>query len=351
MSEAFVPRRGLRGGHLQTLAGHFLPRRNLLPAAEGRLFTVDEGVQVRCDCHWQQERSAAVTIVIVHGLEGSSESSYVIGTGSKAWAAGMNVVRMNLRNCGGTEGLAPTLYHSGLSGDVGAVVNELITRDRLPQVAIAGFSMGGNLVLKLAGEWGSAAPREVEAFAAVCPGMDLAASAAELHRASNRIYEWRFLLSLWCSMGRKAQLFPEIFQRPGWRALRSLRDFDDEVTARYCGFANAADYYARASASPLVPKIAVPTLVIHSEDDPFVLILPETRAALRANWNVRFIETKHGGHCAFIEKANGCDGRWAERQIIEFFRNITLRQTLDGPPASNGIINLRAGDGAVVSGQ
>ena len=125
MSDAFVPRRGLRGGHRQTLAGHFLPRRNLLPAPERRLFTVEEGVQVRCDCHWQQERGAAVTIVIVHGLEGSSESSYVIGTGSKAWAAGMNVVRMNLRNCGCTEGLAPTLYHSGLSGDVGAVVNEL----------------------------------------------------------------------------------------------------------------------------------------------------------------------------------------------------------------------------------
>ena len=325
MSDAFVPRRGLRGGHRQTLAGHFLPRRNLLPAPERRLFTVEEGVQVGCDCHWQKERGAAATIVIVHGLEGSSESTYVIGTGNKAWAAGMNVVRMNVRTCGGTERLAPTLYHSGLSSDVGAVVNELISKDRLEQVAIAGFSMGGNLVLKLAGEWGSAAPREVAAFAAVCPGMDLAASAAELHRPSNRIYEWRFLLSLWRSMGRKVRRFPEIFQRPKWRALRSLRDFDDKVTARYCGFANAADYYARASASPLAPRIAVPTLVIHSEDDPFVIMLPETRAALRANPKVQFVETEHGGHCAFVGEANGYDGRWAERQIVEFFREITHR--------------------------
>ncbi len=320
--DGFIPRRGLRGGHRQTLAGHFLPRRNLLPEPQRRLFCVDQGVQVRCDCHWQADRGAALTLVLVHGLEGSSESNYVIGTGSKAWAAGMNVVRMNVRNCGGTEKLAPTLYHSGLSGDIGAVVNELIATDGLPRIAIAGFSMGGNQVLKLAGEWGADAPRPVKAFAAVCPGMDLAASAAALHSWSNRIYEWRFLLSLWRSMGRKARLFPEIFRRPRWRALRSIRDFDDEVTSRYCGFTCADDYYERASASPLVARIAVPTLVIHADDDPFVRILPPTRAALQQNPQVRLIETEHGGHCAFVAETNGGDGRWAEHQIIQFFREI-----------------------------
>jgi predicted alpha/beta-fold hydrolase len=318
----FVPRRGLRGGHRQTLAGHFLPRQNLLPEPERRLLTVEEGVQVRCDCHWQPERAAAMTVVIVHGLEGSSESPYVIGTGNKAWAAGMNVVRMNVRNCGGTEHLAPTLYHSGLSCDVGAVVHELIAKDGLARVGIAGFSMGGNLVLKLAGEWGSAAPRQVKAFAAVCPGMDLAVSAAELHRPGNRIYEWRFLLSLWRSVRRKARLFPEIFRRPPWRALRSLREFDNQVTARYCGFASADDYYARASASPLVGRIARPTLVIHANDDPFVKILPETLAALQANPCVQLVLTEHGGHCAFVGEANEYDGRWAERRMVEFFARV-----------------------------
>ena len=321
-TDDFVPRRGLRGGHVQTLAGHFLPRQNLLPEPEPRLFTVEEGVQVRCDCHWQPERAAAMTAVIVHGLEGSSESTYVIGTGNKAWAAGMNVVRMNVRNCGGTEHLAPTLYHSGLSCDLGAVVNELIAKDGLARVGVAGFSMGGNLVLKLAGEWGSAAPREVKAFAAVCPGMDLAVSARELHRPWNRIYEWRFLLSLWRSVRRKARLFPAIFRRPPWRAWRSLREFDNEVTARYCGFASAEDYYLRASASPLVARIAVPTLVIHANDDPFVKILPETRAELQANPCLQLVVTEHGGHCAFVGEANGYDGRWAERRIVEFFARV-----------------------------
>ncbi len=166
---------------------------------------------------------------------------------------------------------------------------------------------------------GQRAPREVVAFAAVCPGMDLAASAAELHRLSNRIYELRFLWSLWRSMGRKAQLFPDIYQRPGLRVLRSIREFDDEVTARYCGFAGADDYYARASASPLVPRIAVPTLVIHANDDPFIRILPQTEAALHANPHVRYVVTDTGGHCGFVAPADGYDGRWAERQIVEFF--------------------------------
>src|SRR6266849_6012680 len=125
---AFVPRRWLRNGHAQTLAGNFLPRVNLLPPEEQRIFEIRQSqpeehrTAVMCLCHWQQNRHSAPTVVIVHGLEGSADSQYVVGTGSKAWAAGMNVVRMNMRNCGGTESLAPTLYHSGMSGDVDAIL-------------------------------------------------------------------------------------------------------------------------------------------------------------------------------------------------------------------------------------
>ncbi|MGI9102601.1 MAG: YheT family hydrolase [Terriglobales bacterium] len=318
--DVFVPRRGLRGGHLQTLAGHFLRPRNLLPQPERRLFQMEEGAQVRCECNWQPERAAVPTAVIVHGLEGSSESSYVVGTANKAWAAAMNVVRMNVRNCGGTEALAPTLYHSGLSADIGVIVQELIARDGLPRIALVGFSMGGNQVLKLAGEWGDKAPREVRAIAAVCPGMDLAASATALHRPANRIYEMRFLLSLRAAMKRKSKLFPGRYHRPSLHTLRSIRHFDNEITSRYCGFTDAEDYYARASASPLVGRITVPTLVIHSKDDPFVRLTPPTRAALLANPKVRLIEPAHGGHCGFVGEPDGDDGRWAERRLVEFFR-------------------------------
>ena len=314
-----MPRRYVRNGHLQTLVSHFLGRDSHLPAAEARVFRVAEGIQVRCDCHWQAHRSAALTVVLVHGLEGSTSSQYIVGTADKAYAAGMNVVRMNVRGCGGTEALGASLYHSGLCGDVGEVVRELIAVDALPRIAIAGFSMGGNMALKLAGEWGSDAPPQVRAIAAVSPGMDLSASADALHLRGNRIYELRFLVSLWRSLRRKARLFPQSYRMPPRRCLRSIRDFDDVVTAPAFGFQSAEDYYTRASATPLVGRISIPTLVIHSWDDPFVRLLPSTLAALRANPKVTVLATAHGGHCGFLADANGYDGRWAERRIVEFF--------------------------------
>jgi predicted alpha/beta-fold hydrolase len=259
-------------------------------------------------------------VIIVHGLEGSVESQYVIGTGSKAWAAGMNVVRMNMRNCGNTEALSPTLYHSGLSADVGAVAEELSREDALEHIAIVGFSMGGNLALKLAGEWGAHAPPQVKAFAAVSPAMDLAASADALHRWSNRIYEWKFLLGLRSRYRRKAGLFPDRYDLTQAKWYSSIREFDDQVTARYEGFTGADDYYARSSASRVAEQIRVPTLIIHSLDDPFIRLLPETRVKLVENPAVRLIETQHGGHCAFLAEASGYDGRWAEKTLVEFLR-------------------------------
>src|SRR5581483_9510807 len=153
----------------------------------------------------------SLTVVIVHGLEGSSESAYVIGTANKAWDAGMNVVRMNIRNCGGTERLCPTLYHSGLSADVGEVARTVIATEHLESIALVGFSMGGNQVLKLAGEWGADAPPQLRAVAAVSPGVDLGASADAIHRWTNRIYEWNFLWNLKRSVRRKALAFPGKF--------------------------------------------------------------------------------------------------------------------------------------------
>ena len=303
-----------------TLAGNFLPRKSSLPEPEEQLFQVEEDIQVLCDCHWQPEPAGRGTVLIVHGLEGSSESQYVIGTGSKAWNAGMNVVRMNMRNCGGTDHLTPTLYHSGLSGDVGAVLRALVEQKKLTRVALVGYSMGGNLVLKLAGDWGrdNATPPELKGLAAVSPAADLAPSADAMHEPANRIYEYKFLINLMRRIRRKAELFPELYKMPA-RWPRTIREFDDVVTAPYCGFTGADDYYDRAAAARVVNKIAVPTLIIHALDDPFIRMLPETRATILANPNITLLETEHGGHCAFLAQPNGYDGRWAERQMINFF--------------------------------
>lgn len=243
------------------------------------------------------------------------------GVARHALAAGMNVVLMNQRNCGGMDHCAPTLYNSSLSADVAAVVQNVLQDDRVSKFALVGFSMGGNLVLKLAGEWGNEAPKELRAVAAVCPAMDLAASADALHMPSNRIYEYYFLLQLFRRIRTKARHFPNFIDLSRLRGVTSLRLFDDRITAYYCGFTGADDYYARAAAANVVDRIAIPTLILHAANDPFIRVLPQTRQRISQNPNITYIETADGGHCAFVGVRNGNpedDGRWAEREVVEF---------------------------------
>jgi uncharacterized protein len=316
----FRPRRGLRGGHVQTIASLFLRRRMVLPASEQRLIEVEPGAKILCHCHWQADRTNALTALLVHGLEGSSESGYMLGIAEKGLAAGMNVVRMNQRNCGGTEGLSPTLYHSGRSADLAAVAESLIRNDKISRLALVGFSMGGNLVLKLAGEWGREGPAEFRTVVAVCPAVDLAASADALHVRGNRIYEQYFLVQLRRRLREKARLFPEVFDPMRLQGVKTLREFDDKITAHYCGFEGATDYYARSAAANVVDRIAVPAFILHAANDPFIRILPQTREKIVSNPNITFVETEDGGHCSFIADRDGYDGHWAERQVVEFLR-------------------------------
>jgi uncharacterized protein len=300
-----------------------------LPAGEPRFFEVEPASsggsrsQVRGDCHWQKAPREHPTLVLLHGLEGSSESAYMLGTAEKAWVAGFNVVRLNQRNCGGTEGLSPTLYHSGMSGDIRAVVLELIGRDQLPQIFAAGFSMGGNLVLKMAGEFGDTAPAEVRGLVAIAPAFDLAACADALAEPGNFLYERHFVRRLKERMRRKVRLFPQQFPIDGMAGIRSVRDFDEQITARFCGFAGAADYYAQSSARQLLANIHRPTLIVTAADDPFVPIATFADAALRANGNITLVAPPHGGHCAFISSESGEGRFWVEARIVEFCKQHT----------------------------
>lgn len=306
---------------MQTLASFFMSRRFALRPAEERCIEVEPGVRILCHCHWQPNPESALTIIIVHGLEGSSDSQYMLGIAEKGMAAGMNVVRMNQRNCGGTEAFSPTLYHSGRSRDIAAVAENLISAHKLSRLALAGFSMGGNLVMKLAGEWGKEAPSQLRAVAAVCPALDLAPSADALHLPANRVYEAYFVWKLRRRLAGKARLFPGTFDTARLRGVTTLRDFDDRITAYYSGFTGADDYYARASASNVVDRVSVPTLILHAANDPFIRILPETRQKISANPQITFLETKDGGHCAFLADRDGNDGHWAENRILEFLRH------------------------------
>jgi len=316
----FEPRWGLKNGHLQTIIGNYLPRPPFPLLSNEETVEVDpaDGSRVLCHCDWQPEpeRATRLTVLLVHGLEGSSNSRYIQGIAARAWVAGCNVIRMNMRNCADTDELSPTLYHSGLSGDVGAVVEHYARLNGLGRVALVGYSMGGNLVLKLAGEWGNRPP--LCAVAAVCPAIDLAAGSDALHEPANRAYEWHFLRGLMRRFRRKAALFPSRYDAGSIGPIRSLRDFDDKIVARYCGFRDADDYYYRAASARVVDRIAVPTLILHALDDPFIRLCAETRAALLANPHIALVETRYGGHCAYLCGDRGDEIHWAEAAVMRF---------------------------------
>jgi uncharacterized protein len=321
----FRPRRGVRNGDLQTLLANFLPRRIELPAPESTIVEVDPATQSRilCHCNWQPEplRSERMTLLLVHGLEGSSQSQYMLGNADKAWRTGWNVIRMNMRNCGGTETLSPTLYHSGLSCDVRAVAEFFAERFHLKHMAWAGYSMGGNMVLKAAGEFGETAPSWLRAVVGVSPVVDMQPSADALHDLRNRAYEWNFLRNMLRRYRRKAELLPEQFSLANCKRGYSIRTYDEYIVAPNCDFLGADDYYDRAASARVIDRIAVPTLILHALDDPFIRILPETREKISANPHIAFIETQHGGHCGFLTSATEPDdGYWAETRLQAFIR-------------------------------
>ncbi|HEX2729724.1 MAG TPA: alpha/beta fold hydrolase [Rubrobacteraceae bacterium] len=319
----FRPHPLFRGGHAQTVAGWAWPRRFRAPAAdEARLFEVEPGVRVLARCRWHEDRGPRTTLVLLHGLGGSADAPYMLGAALLAYQAGVNVVRLNQRNCGGTEHLTPTLYHSGMSGDLAAVVRELAERDGLSRIVLAGFSMGGNLTLKMAGEMGESPPPELLGVCAVSPALDLSATVGNLERPANRPYQWLFARGLRRLVERKKELFPQLYDVRGLARLRTIRDFDEIYTAPHGGFAGAEDYYARSSALSRVPRIGVPTLIVHAQDDPLVPFGPLLTQQVSGNPRVTLAAPRHGGHVAFVS-ADARERFWAEKHLVSYCLHVS----------------------------
>ncbi len=333
----FEPHRIAQNGHTQTFAGALWPRSYQRDPrlVETRLVEVAPGARVRIRCAWQPKPLQCPTVLLVHGLEGSDESRYILGSADKAFAAGWNAVRMNLRNCGGTEELSTTLYHSGMSSDLAMVLRLLVEQEGLPAVAVVGFSLGGNLVLKLAGELGRDAPEALLAIAAVSPAVDLSACAAMLERPQNGFYQRRFVRSLRARIRLKNRLVPGSLDVGRLRGLRSVRDYDDRYIAPLFGFADAEDYYERATSRHVLGDISIPTLVIHADDDPFVVLTERARAPLESNRRVRVIRTQRGGHVAFVSRRDSRDGAddafWAENRVVEFINLMAYNRARSRP--------------------
>ena len=302
-----------------TLYAWARPRRfPSLPAPEPRVFDVAPDARVLAHCHWQPRLHERPTVVLFHGLEGSSDAHYMTGMADKAWARGFNVVRLNQRNCGRTEHLSRGLYHSGLTADPLAVLTELRDRDGLRAFGLAGYSLGGNLALKLAGELGAEGFPELKACCAVSPVIELDQCVAAIERRENRIYEWNFCRNLQDRMRRKASAFPGDFDLTGLWKIWSIRAFDERYTAPHHGFDGASDYYHRASAMRVIDRVARPALILSAADDPFVPPHIFQVPAVHSNPHITTIVSDAGGHCAFVGEEEGDDGYWAETQVMDF---------------------------------
>lgn len=307
-----------------------------LPDAVVRHFDVAPDARVLAHCHWQSHASAHPTLLVLHGLEGSSEAHYMRGIAAKAWARGFNVVRLNQRNCGGTEHLSRGLYHSGLTADPLFVLRELIDRDKLPRIAIAGYSLGGNLALKLAGELGTTAPSELVSVCGVSPVIELESCVRAIERRQNFVYQLNFVRNLRGRMRRKARAFPGVWDLTPLPRIWTIREFDERYTAPHHGFDGASDYYHRASAMRVIDRIAIPALIVTAEDDPFVPADPFRDSRVTTNPHITTIVTSHGGHCGFVGPPNGYDGYWAEQMIVDFVTSVmanTSGGSRDGVPS------------------
>ena len=324
-SKPFVPHRFFRQGDAQTIGAHFWPGRfrpRDLSEDEERLFSIGPDTQVRARIRWQANRAEHPTLVVWHGMEGSITSGYMLTTANKAFRAGFNVVRVNFRNCGETEHLSPHLYHGGLTEDLRIVIDELITQDHLAHLSIAGFSLGGNMVLKLAGEYGESPPPELKAVCAISPSIDLRAGSDLLKQRRNWIYQTDFLRRLKDRIRVKARLFPDRYETAALSDIRTIEQFDNHYVAPAFGFADADDYYAQASSRPLISRIRIPTLIIHAEDDPFIPFEPISDPSIAANPYVLLLATERGGHVAFLSNTRGEERFWAESRLVEFCRMI-----------------------------
>jgi uncharacterized protein len=322
----FIPHRRLGNGHVMTIYAWAKPRRfDRLAPRENRFFDTEADTRVLAHCYWQAERSRHPMLLALHGLEGSSEAHYMRGIAAKAFARGFSVILLNQRNCGGTEALCAGLYHSGLTADARHVMDEVARTDGIDRIVVAGYSLGGNLALKLAGDYGNSAPPQLRAVCAVSPTIEIERCVDALERRSNILYQLNFVRALRARMRRKALAHPDGFDLTRLGEVWSVRRFDDMFTAPYFGFNGPSDYYHRASAMRVIDRIAVPALIITSEDDPFVPVGPFRDAKVTSNPNITLKITKHGGHCGFVaEPSADSDGYWAEDRIVGFAARAVL---------------------------
>jgi hypothetical protein len=310
---SFRPHPLLPGGHLQSIVPTLFRRVGGIGYERVRIDTPD-GDFLDLDC---SRVGAGRAVIVAHGLEGGSRRAYVLGMVKAFNEAGWDAVAWNFRGCGGEPNWKLRSYHSGASDDLETVVEHMVRRDGMSAVVLVGFSMGGNIVLKLLGEQGKRVDPAIRAAVTFSVPCDLASAAREMAKPSNALYMRRFLRMLRGKIRAKMELFPGRIDDSGYERMRTFKDFDDRYTAPLCGFQSAEDYWARAGSRPLLAEIRVPTLIVNALDDPFLGEACYPREEALHHPFLHLETPRSGGHVGFVGA-----GRpwvfWAEKRAVEF---------------------------------
>lgn len=281
-----------------------------------KLYQTEPGVQVLVVSQ-EPEGSRRGDIILVHGLEGSSDSGYMRSMAQAALEAGFAAHRLNLRGCGGTEFLSRTFYHAGLTADVFALLMELDRQRRAP-LFLVGYSLGGNVVAKLAGEMGKDGRALIAGVCAVSTPLELEACSRRLEAAGNRIYQWGFVIRMKRSLRMRHRALPERFRIDGLGSVRTVYEFDDRFTAPAFDFRDAAHYYSTQSAARYLDTIRVPALFVQAENDPMIPFEVFSHPAFALNPNLTLLAVKHGGHVGFLSR--GRPWIWSDAVIVDWIR-------------------------------
>jgi len=313
LESRFRPPLFLRNGHLQTILGALLPRRFRNNVLAERLELPDGDF---LDLDWVKAGHRRLA-VISHGLEGSSKNRDIRGLSAALNKAGWDTLAWNFRGCSGELNRCLRFYHSGETGDLSAVLSH--AAGSYSSLALVGFSLGGNMILKYLGE-GNVHPFVYAAVAISAP-VDLASSARALdRRPGNQIYLRRFMKSLAAKVEAKAKQFPTEIDATGVRDVRSFSIFDDRYTARIHGFRDAEDYWSQSSAIGYLNRISIPTLLLNAKDDPFLSLESFPYTEGRQNPCLSLETPNSGGHLGFLD----AQGFWIERRIPEFLNQFVL---------------------------
>ena len=308
----------VRNPHLLTIAGNFAIRHldaKRFPI-ESKFYATDPGVQVLVHTQRPTTESRG-EIVMIHGLEGSSDAGYMRSMSQLALENGYAVHRTNMRSCGGTEALAKTMYHAGMTGDTLSVLRQ-IRAERIAPIFLFGYSLGGNVALKLAGELGETAQGLLKGVCAVSTPLDLAACVRKTGQRENWIYSWRFISRLKERIAKRAGSLAGICDMDAVQRCRSVYEFDDLVTAKVFGFSTADNYYATQSCNNFLHAIRVLTLLVQAKDDPLIPFDMFHHPAIAANPFIELYAVDHGGHLGFV--ANAAPHFWADRILLKWIQ-------------------------------